>query len=153
MLSRLYDEVHQGRGESGPNPAPSPAERELRELLGTLAAAPSRSSAVAAINELTRELEATSLHGAEVPKTLGRICFSSGLLLFLVGLAQALAESSGALGADGAVAPALALASGVVGGGICYQLGRKASSRRRAYRDRARALIKLLKSRLPPELT
>ena len=126
-------------------------EPDLLQLMAALDGVSSRPAAVAAVNEFTRELEAGGTEALVVPKMLGRVCFSIGLLLFLVALARALARSAGALASDDLLHAAAALVAGVVGGGVCYQIGHKANRRRLVRRDQARALLKLLRERLPPE--
>jgi hypothetical protein len=122
--------------------------RQLAEVLVALESASSRQAAVAVLNEFTFELESSGPRGPEVPRGLGRACFSVGFLLGALALADALQEAPELN--IGRLSPGLvAIASGGVSGIFCYQIGQVASRRRRAYYDGARSLVSAIKTRIP----
>ena len=122
------------------------AEPAVRELIGSLAEARSFAAAIAALNEFISEAETVSSRGAEVPKTLARVCFSVGIFGGVLALARGLG--------GGSPTPALAadalgsVAFGLLGGMLCHYVGHKASGRRRRYRECVRELSRWFRQRV-----
>jgi hypothetical protein len=121
-------------------------EPVVRELLVSFAAARSAGAAIAALNEFITEAETVSAHGAEVPKTLARVCFSVGILGGVLALARGL---GGGLPSPELAGDALgSVAVGLLGGMLCHYVGQKASARRRRYRDCVRELSRWFRQRV-----
>lgn len=141
-----------GSGE-GAEPAVTPlgqhaegtAER-VAELADRISRAQSRSVAVAELNEFISEVDRDS--GAEVPQTLARVCFTSGILLGVLALA-AMLTAGGMVGLTSAVPALVAVFGGLSSGMLCYQLGREAKRRRQEFRGVVRRLTRVLQRRFP----
>lgn len=134
----------------GPAANAGEQESDLREVVHAVERARNRAEAVAALNEFTLEAEAGSESEVEIPGLLARVCFTLGLLFGVLALTEMLGAPEVALSHQLAAA-GLAVAFGVVGGMVCYRIGREAKQRRRDYRNQVRQLSKILQDRLPPD--
>jgi hypothetical protein len=119
--------------------------------VASIEAAESRGAAVAALNEFISDVQANSTREVQVPRVLGRACFSFGTLIGLIALSNALLAAPGALSLAGLTPALISGAAGILGGIFCYRVGRKADAQWHAYRDQVRKLSKLLQQRLPEE--
>ena len=118
----------------------------VAELADRISRAQSRSVAVAELNEFISEVDRDS--GAEVPQTLARVCFTSGILLGVLALA-AMLTAGGMVGLTSAVPALVAVFGGLSSGMLCYQLGREAKRRRQEFRGVVRRLTLVLQRRFP----
>jgi|SRR6187399_1125119 len=116
------------------------------ELADRISRAQSRAAAVAELNEFISEVDRDS--GAEVPLTLARVCFTSGILLAVLAVAAMLA-AGGMVGLTSAVPALVAVIGGLSSGMLCYQLGREAKRRRQEFRGVVRRLMLVLQRRFP----
>lgn len=138
-------------GLQGPPPGQDVSNEtaaRVQTLVAELEQAASQLEAVAVLNEFISEVELESMRGAAVPATLARACFSVGVMLGVLALADLLGDADAI---DWAIAmPALlAGAAGVLGGMLCYQIDRGANRRRHAYREAVRRLSRALQLRFP----
>jgi hypothetical protein len=122
----------------------------VAELADRISRAQSRAVAVAELNEFISEVDRDS--GVEVPLTLARVCFTSGILLGLLALAAMLA-AGGMVGLMSTVPALVAVFAGLSSGMLCYQLGREAKRRRQEFRGVVRRLTRVLQRRFPLEAT
>ena len=136
----------------GSNTSAAPSEDgvsvSVNEVVDRIRRAPSRSVAVAELNEFIAEVDKDS--GSEVPLTLARVCFTLGILLGVLALATGLG-SGGVVGMVTAFPPLVAVMAGLASGMVCYQLGLAAKRRRQEFRGVLRRLTKMLERELPAE--
>ena len=121
--------------------------QRIDELVQQIRRAPSRSVAIAELNEFIADVDSDT--GAEVPLTLARVCFTVGVLLGVLSLATGLRSGSG-VGFAMAIPALVAVTGGLVSGMLCYQLGLTAKRRRQEFRGLVRRLTQLLEQQLPP---
>lgn len=128
--------------------ASNATRRRVLILVADLERASSRAVAVAVLNEFISEAELESERGAAVPATLARACFSVGVMLGVLAVADVLGAAA-AVSLTAMIPALVAGTAGVTGGMLCYQIDRWASQRRQAYRDAVRRLSRALQRRFP----
>ena len=98
---------------------------EARELVLAMLDAPSRSHAIAELNEQMSRVAGRLQIGAEVPRVAARVSMASGTVLAIVELARTLPSGAHM------TAPLAAFAIGLTAGIVCLEVGRRASLRLR----------------------
>jgi hypothetical protein len=124
----------------------SDASDDLRQLVDEVLTSPSRAHAVALLNERLSEVAADLDYGAEVPRSAARICALSATALALMALITSLPRLETV-----AVPIGVALAAGVVGAGVTWQLGALARARGERQRHAWNELVRRLTPLLPPD--
>ena len=119
---------------------------DLRQLVEQVLASPSRAHAVALLNERLSEVAGDLDVGAEVPRSAARICAWSAMALALICLITGLPRLETV-----AVPVGAALAAGVVGAGVTWQVGALARARGKRQRDAWNELVRRLTPLLPSD--